>query len=226
MTFLRRQQTSLDAYLHLLENKGADADNLARRRALLEKLLPFLAKKPVQSEFFRGAVDEAMGVIDKSDWPFFLTIVRDFHYFWINDFKAIAALQKSGGLDVSPELPPTPQGTLKDLWAQLGTEKFVTTEKWTTNAYKAALRNEGLENKAVEIRVKLAQLLLLQLRKVEGKDGKVYRQAVESLLPVFLKKETSELFIWVVREFFHFWLGDPNAADCLNEHMENPNTLW
>jgi hypothetical protein len=226
MTFLRRQQTSLDAYLNLLENKGADADNLARRRDLLEKLLPFLAKKPVKSEYFRNAVDEALTEIDKNDWPFFLAIVRDFHYFWINDFKAIAALQKSGGLHVSPELPQTPEGSLKNLWEQLSKEKFSITEKWPLNAYKHALKNEGLENEAVEVRVKMAQLLLLQLRKVDGKSGTVYRLAVESMLPVFLKKETSELFLWVVREFFHFWLGDPNATECLSEHTENPNTLW
>ena len=68
----------------------------------------------------------------------------------------------------------------------------------------------------------------MQLRQTEGKDGHVYRLAVESMLPVFLKKETSELFIAVVREFFHFWLGDPNASENLSssDSLNDPSTLW
>lgn len=227
MTFLRRQQTSLDAYLTLLNSKGVHASDLARRRELLEKLLPFLARKPVRGEYYRSAVDEAMSSIDKNDWPFFLNVVRDFYHFWINDFKAIAAMHKGGAFELSPELPKTPEGSLQDLWERLDSEKFSVTEKWTINAYKAALRNQGTENEIIEIRLRLAQLLLLQLRQTEEKDGRAYRLAAESMLPVFAKRETSELFIGVVREFFHFWLGDPNAAECIStRHSDGYNTLW
>ena len=228
MTVLRRQQTSVDAYLALMEKNGADADNLARRRALLDKLMPFLAQRPVKGEFFRNAVDEAMPLIEKTEWPFFMTVVRDFYYFWVNDFKMIAAMQKSGSFQVNPALPTPPEGNLKTLWESLATEKFSLSEKWPINAYKAALRDEGIEQDAIDTRAKMAQLLLLQLRKIDGKDGHTYRLAVESMLPVFLKKETSELFIAVVREFFHFWLGDPNAPDNLSssESLNGPNTLW
>lgn len=227
MTFLRRQQTSLAAYLKLMESKGADPENLARRRELLGKLLPYLAKKPVRGEYYRNAIDESMALIARNDWPFFLTVVRDFYHFWINDFKAIATLYKNGSYDVSPELPSSPEGTLKSLWQQLDSEKFSLAEKWPITAYKTALLTEGLPKDIVEIRMKLAQLLLQQLRKVEGKNGHVYRLAVESMLPVFGKKETSELFIGVAREFFHFWLGDPNATERItSSNMDNPNTLW
>jgi len=227
MTFLRRQQTSLEAYLTLMESKGASPEDLAKRRDLLEKLLPFLAKKPVRGEYYRGAIDEAMPLIDKNDWPFFLSVVRDFYHFWVNDFKAIAALHKSGAYGIPLPLPKTPEGSLKDLWAQLKSEQFSISEKWPINAYRAALTHEGLEKEVIEIRVKLAQLLLLQLRHVDGKNGNVYRMAVDSMLPIFLKKETSELFIGIVREFFHFWLGDPNAAECITtDNMDGPNTLW
>lgn len=227
MTFLRRQQTSLEAYLNLMESKGADPDNLARRRDLLEILLPFLAKKPVKGTSYRNAIDESLALIDKNDWPFFLGIGRDFYHFWINDFKSIAALHKSGAYDLRPELPQTPEGTLKDLWTNLKSESFSTSEKWPINAYKSALLNEGLEKEVVEIRVKLAQLLLVQLRKVDGKNGDLYRLAAESMFPVFLKKETLELFIGVMREFFHFWLGDPNAAERITtDNPKSPHALW
>lgn len=228
MTVLRRQQTSVDAYLALMEKNGADADNIARREALLAQLMPFLSQRPVKGEFFRNAVDEAMPLIDKAEWPFFMTVVRDFYYFWINDFKTIAAMQKSGSFQVNPTLPKPPEGNLKTLWESLATQKFSLSEKWPINAYKAALRDEGIEQNAVDTRAKLAQLLLLQLRQTEGKDGHVYRLAVESMLPVFLKKETSELFIAVVREFFHFWLGDPNASENLSssDSLNDPSTLW
>jgi hypothetical protein len=58
----------------------------------------------------------------------------------------------------------------------------------------------------------LVKLLLVQLRATEEKDGKNYRAAVDAILPLFVMKETLHLFLAVVREFFHFWIGAPNAA--------------
>lgn len=227
MTLLHRQQISLDAYFKLLKGKGVADDDIARRQQLLEKLLPLLAKRPVKGEYYRGAVDEALLAIEKVDWPFFLTVARDFFHFWVNDFKAIAALHERGVFEPASHLPLTPEGTLKDLWARLDTEKFSVSEKWPINTYKAALRDEGIENEVIDIRIRLAQLLLIQLRKVEGHDSRAYRLAAESMLPVFAKKETSELFISAVREFFHFWLGDPNAAERISSAQAgDQGSLW
>lgn len=220
MTTPDREQTALDAYLKLMQGKGADGGNLAYRRVLLEKLLPALSAQPAEGWLYRDAVDECLEQIDRNDWPFFLVLSREYFHFWADDVKAIAALHASGGFEVEPPMPAQSEEKLKQLWQRLDTEKFSVAEMWPLKAYMAALREEGADKAVVETRQKLVKLLLIQLREVEEKNGKVYRTVVESMLPLFVMKETRYLFLAVVREFFYFWMGDPDAASHIT--LEQP----
>jgi len=211
MTIPRRQMKSMEAYLTLMQGKGADKDNLSHRRKCLETLLPFLANKPVRGEFYRNAVDESLAKVDRSEWPFYLAVAREYFHFWANDFKAIAAMHAKGGFDMAPSVPAPPTRTFKQLWDGLEAEKFSVSEMWPLKAYVAALRQQGADSSVVETRQKLSKLLLVQLREVEDRNGAIYRAVVDSLLPIFTMKEMSLLFILVVREFFYFWMGDPDA---------------
>lgn len=207
-----REATALEAYLKLMQGKGADGANLARRSALLETLFPLLAGNPAESWLYRDAVDESLKGVDRNDWPFYLVLTREYFHFWMGDFKAIAALHASGGFEVDSPEPSNIDEKLKEIWKRLDTEKFSVTEKWPLKAYLAALRDDGADKAIVETRQKLVKLLLVQLRETETKSGKVYRSIVESMLPLFVMQETRYLFLAVVREFFYFWIGDPEAA--------------
>jgi hypothetical protein len=208
-----REQKALEAYLKLMQGRGADAENLARRRALLEKLLPALAGEPAEGWLYREAVDESLVQVSRSDWPFFLLLTREYFQFWTDDFKAIAAsLHDSGSFEVEPPAQAQTDESFKQLWKRLDTEKFSLVEVWPLNAYLAALREEGSDQSVVETREKLIKLLLVQLRDAKECDGTNYRNAVDAMLPLFVMKETRHLFIAVVRQFFHFWIGAPNAA--------------
>ncbi|MCX7628589.1 MAG: hypothetical protein N2Z69_09320 [Methylophilaceae bacterium] len=207
-----RETNALEAYLRLLRSKGADEANLSRRRESLSMLLPMLAGRPSSGMHYREAVDVVLEKLDRAEWPFFLMVSREYFYFWMGDLKAIAALHSEGEFEVEP--PPLPQveDKLKEVWKRLDTEKFSVVETWPLKAYVAALREEGADKSVLETRAKLVKLLLIHLRGVETKSGKAYRAVVESLLPLFAMKETRYLFLAVVREFFYFWMGDPDAA--------------
>lgn len=225
MVILKRQQQSLEAYLKLLESKGADQENLSRRRVLLEQFLPLLANRPAKGEHYRKAVDECMTLIDRKDWPFFLQLVREYYYFWNNDFKAIAMLCKEDAFNTWPEIFRTPAKSLKELWEQMDSESFSAGEKWPLNAYRAVLREDGADTRMIETRSKMVKLLLLQLRHAEDRSGRIYRAAVDSMLPLFTKMETSALFLEVVREFFPFWIGNPDAAHVYSD-MRQTSYAW
>ena len=64
----------------------------------------------------------------------------------------------------------------------------------------------------IEARVNLAKLLLLRLRDAPEVDDKYFRIAVDTTVPLFTMKETKRLFLIVVREYYYFWAGSPNAA--------------
>ena len=62
---------------------------------------------------------------------------------------------------------------------------------------------------------RLLLLLLLRLRCLTEKNARSYRTAVNATLPLFELRETRLLFLIVVREFFYFWIGDPEAPSHL-----------
>jgi hypothetical protein len=207
-----REQAALDAYCKLMQGKGADEANLAQRCALLTQLLPRLTAQPAEGWLYRDIVDDVLPLIEREQWPFFLLLTREYFPFWTSDIKAIATLNADGGFVVDPPPQAQTEESLKQVWKRLDTEKFSVAETWPLKAYLAALREEGADKLVVDTRQKLVKLLLVQLRDITEKNGKHYRTAVESTLPLFVMKETRNLFLVVVREFFYFWMGDPDAA--------------
>jgi len=207
-----REFVALNAYLKLMSNKGADDANIARRKEFLLRLIPLLAGKALQVEIYRTHVDQLLKLSDKTLHPFFMGVAHEYQRFWINDIKAIAALHSSGGFNVAPKVAPVPIESLETLWKTVEKEQFSVTEKWPLKAYASALREEGASQDVVETRSRLVKLLLLRLREVDGKDGDHYRAAAHALLPLFELKDTRSMFLAVVREFYYFWIGDPNAV--------------
>jgi hypothetical protein len=73
------------------------------------------------------------------------------------------------------------------------------------------LRFENADQTLIDTRLKLAKILLVRLRDAPDKNNKVYRTTVDATLPLFEVKKNRRLFLVVVREFFHFWAGNPDA---------------
>lgn len=207
-----REQEALGAYLRLLRNKGASIEALKQREDFLSKLLPDLAGEPNEGRLYRDIVENLLETIDKTQWSFYLPVAREFFPFWIKDIKAIAALNADAGFDVEPPQWQPLDCNLKALWAILDKEKFAVAETWPLKSYTLALRQEGASQTLVDTRVKLVKLLLVRLRDAPDKHHKLYRIAVDSTVPLFAMREMRQLFLIVVREFFYFWIGDPDAA--------------
>ena len=207
-----REQEALKAYLKLLLSKGATSANLERRMQFLVQLEPSIAGKPCDGSVYRNAVEELLDKTDKTEWPFCLLVAREYFPFWTQDIKAITALNSGSAFDIQPfEWQPL-EANLKTLWGMLDKEQFSTTEKWPLKAYTHALRQEGATQLLVDTRVKLVKLLLVRLKDAPEKNHKIYRVAVDFTVPLFTMKETRRLFLAVVREFYYFWIGDPEAA--------------
>lgn len=206
-----KEQDALEAYLRLLTGKGAGVEVLAQRREAVQRLILLLQQLPDNGSRYRDAVEALMQQTDKSDWPAFLSIVREYFYFWSSDIKAIAAMHAGGDFDIAPLPAALPEEKLKTLWGGLDGAVFSVSEKWMLKAYASALRDEGADKSVEETRVKLVKLLLLRLRDATDKNPRCYRLGVNATLPLFALRETRMLFLIVVREFYYFWIGDPEA---------------
>jgi len=208
-----RENEAINAYLKLLQSKGADHDVLEKRTLFLQQLSLNLAKRELNGNEYREAIEDLMESVPADDWHMGLTAAREFYPFWIKDIKAIVALNVNPGFDVAPlQWRPLP-ASLKSLTDSLETEKFDASENWPLKAYSQALRNEGSEQVLVDARVKLAKIILIRLRSAPVKSHKSYRTAVDLTLPLFNMKQSRRLFLVVVREFYHFWTGNPDAGN-------------
>jgi hypothetical protein len=207
-----REQEALGAYLKLLQNKGVSEVSLKQREVLLLELMPRIADLSNDGLLYRDAVEDFLDSLDKTKWAFCLAVAREYFPFWTKDIKAIAALNADAGFDLSSEQWQPFDYNLKVLWEMLDKEQFGVSETWPLKSYTLALRQEGATQSLVDTRIKLVKLLLMRLRDAPDKNHKVYRIAVDSSASLFAVKETRHLFFSVVREFYYFWIGDPNAA--------------
>lgn len=207
-----REKEAIDAYLKLLQAKGAGDDVLLMRTTFLEKLSLHLVGRALDGNEYREALETLMETVPADEWHASLTTAREFYPFWVRDIKAIAAFNLNSGFDIDPiEWRPL-QASLKSLSDSLEKEKFEASETWPLKAYSQALRHEGAEQALVDTRVKLAKIILIRLRDAPLKNNKSFRIAVDSTLPLFNIKQNRRLFLVVVREFYHFWTGNPEAG--------------
>ncbi len=209
----KREQEALSAYLNFLRNKGAGEAGLKQREKVLKQLEPSIANFANDSYSFRLGVDNYLGQIDKSEWPFSLQVIREYFPFWSGNMKLIPALNSGEAFSVDQVQWQKLEGDLKAVWENLRNEKFSLVDTLALDAYKAALSNKGADKALMETRINLVKLLLLRLKGVTNKTPIIYRKAADSTLTVFDIKETRYLFLIVVREFYYFWIEDPKAAD-------------
>lgn len=180
-----RENEAINVYLKLLQAKGASGAVLHKHILFLEKLALHLIDKRLEGSEYREAIETLIESIPAEDWHMSLTAAREFYPFWVQDIKAIAALNSSSGFDIQPDAWKPESTSLKSLTDSLETEKFNVSENWPLKAYAQAMRHEGAEQSLVDTRVKLAKIILMRLRTTPLKNHKTYRTAVDFTLPLF-----------------------------------------
>ena len=206
-----REQQAIEVYIKLLTGKGFGPETFVPRVNFLNKLMQLLAGKELNGREYRMAIEVLMDEIANDDWPESLVIAREYFPFWMNDLKAVSLFSKNATEDPLPIDWKPIEVTLSSLWHAVDTEKFGTTDSWALKGYTKALRNENADQTLIETRLKLAKILLVRLRDAPDKNNKIYRTTVDATLPLFEVKKNRRLFLVVVREFFHFWAGNPEA---------------
>ena len=214
-----REHKALKAYFAFLSNKGASAEDLQQRAEVLEKLDPLLNGIACQGSTYRQAVDAMLGLIDKAAGAKALVIIREYYPFWLGDVKAIATLNQEQAFDIHLTQWQSFSGDLSALWAQLQHAKFSTTDVWAMKAYELTLKQKAFDKAIIETRIKLAKLLLLQLQDKPAPNARDFRQATDAMLMAFETPALRHLFLLVVREFYYFWAGEPEAADYVKDSL-------
>jgi hypothetical protein len=221
MTIQEREQQALEVYIKLLKSKGFGPETFVQRINFLNKLMPLLAEKQQIGSVYRLVLEGLMDSIKEEDWPESLLVAREYYPFWANDIKAIARLNQGSVKDTLPIDWKPLQVQLADLWYSVDEQKFSRTDSWALKAYTKALRNENADQVLIDTRVKLAKILLVRLSDAPERDQRAFRTTIDATLPLFELKKNRRIFLVVVREFFHFWSGNPEAE----KFILNGNTI-
>ncbi len=221
MTIQEREQQALEVYIKLLKSKGFGPETFIQRTNFLNKLMPLLADKEQTGNAYRVTLEGLMDGVAEDDWPESLVVAREYFPFWANDIRAVAKLNQAVSKDSLPIDWKPIQIQLADLWYSVDEQKFSRTDSWALKAYTKALRNENADQVLIDTRIKLAKILLLRLSDAPERDNKAYRTTIDATLPLFEIKKNRRLFLVVVREFFHFWSGNPDAE----KYILNTNTV-
>jgi len=208
-----REKIATNAYLNLLKSKGVDETVLMIRSTILNELSVLLAGKTLDGTGYRQVLEKYIEKIAPDEWPIHLATAREFYHFWVGDFKAISKLNHQETFVLREDAWMPEPTTLKALTERLKTEKFETAESWPLKAYQQALRNAGADQALVNTRVNLAKISLMRLRHAPDKNHQSYRTVVDSTMPLFRVKDSRRIFLEVVREFYHFWTGNPEAEN-------------
>jgi len=211
MTIAAREQQAFDVYLKLLARKGFGPETFVFRTWFLDQLMPMLAGDDVSGKHYREVLDDLIDTVKEEEWPEGLAVAREYYPFWVGDMKAISVLNQTTEEDYLPIDWKPVKKDLATLWYAIDAETFSRTNSWALKAYTKALRKQIEDKLVIETRVKLAKLLLLRLSEAPEQGNKDYRVAADATHPLFTIKENRFLFLIVVREFFHFWAGDPKA---------------
>jgi hypothetical protein len=216
-----REQQALEVYFKLLTAKGFGPETFVQRTNFLNKLLPLLADVEMGGAEYRLAIESVMDSVPADEWPESLMVSREYFPFWMNDLKAVAQFNTTTTKDQLPMDWKPANVSLSSLWHTIDQEKFSTTDSWAIKGYTKALRNENADQTLIDTRIKLAKVLLVRLKDAPDKSNKIYRTTVDATLPLFEVKKNRRLFLVVVREFFHFWSGNPDAE----KYILNANTV-
>lgn len=208
-----REDAAIAAYFNLIRSKGGDDLSISLRLPLLNQLLPLLAGCACIGSEYRDKLEQIMELQPPEHWPPYLVIAREFYPFWMGDFKAISMLSSEVGFDLHPVAWMPAAITLPVIWQSIDQEKFTTAESWAIKSYSMALKEEDASQDLVDVRLKLAKILVVRMRDAPITQKNAYRLVVDATLPLFELKKTRQLFLVVVREFYHFWSGNPDAKD-------------
>lgn len=210
---ISREQVAKNAYLALLRSKGVDEATIALRETILNELSVLLEDQLLDGAGYRVVIEAFVEQKPADDWPMVLSTAREFFHFWMDDLERIVAMNKKQAFKNDEADWHPGSTTIDELKDALKVEKFGTSEMWPLKAYKQGLKNAGAGKPLVDARAKFAKMMLLRLRESPLKNHQNYRTVVDSTLPLFRLKKSRKLFLEVVREFYHFWSGNPEAEN-------------
>ena len=195
---------AVESYTRTLKNNNKSSYYIHRSKYYLLKLSEHAYGIEPTGISYRHAVNALLSNIDIEDKTFCINLARSFYPFWKNAYSALIEEQ----LDKSTKANHKDM-EFADLWNSADEFFLSDSESWHINLYKNAMQRAGAIESEVKARVKMAKLILNELRN-HDQTSEGFRTAVEIIAANFLREQSRDYFQVVSREFYPFWV-DTNS---------------
>jgi hypothetical protein len=194
---------AIESYLNSLVAKGVSNKCIVDSKHFLGKLALSLPDTHADGASYRQTVEALIKELDVEERRFCISLAREFYVFWIRENSLADEFY-----NVQVFESETQKEELMALWNNIEQEFFSDTESLPLNMYINSMRKIGVSERDVNIRRKIAKVLIVALRNKLGSAEETYRDAINKTQHLFLWQDQKEFFLIVSREFHHFWLGN------------------
>lgn len=189
---------ALYTYFRQFKLKAKDHAVIQRNQSFLIKLATSLHGVSVDGDSYRQAVDQFLFNVDSNEKQLCIDLARNFYSYWVNANGTLL----EGSAEQSAE-DAYQEGSIIALWNSVDEVQLSSVEKEKLNHYKAVIEHKGLLDKEVEVRVKIAKVILVELQK-NNPTAEGYRANVDAIQKRFSSVRLRDYVLAVSREFYHF----------------------
>ncbi|MDC7704944.1 hypothetical protein [Vogesella indigofera] len=200
---------ALDAYLNLLEQKGAAVEVVLFRRNILRRLVQILRGQPRNRDVYRSAINALLSICPPGDRPAAMTAAREYYYFWLGDLQRLAQMNARAGFTTHHVRLPV-LASFADLQQRMSEENFASFPP-SLDIYLGKLYELGADDEVLAERAGLIKPLLYLLHG-QAHHPDSFRTAVDAMLIHLTDDYARDSFLTISREFFYYWMTFPDAG--------------
>jgi len=160
---------------------------------------------------YRNAVQPYIESLNEDDKSFGVDLIREFYSFWYKEQQPDVLSEDVDILHRYIFKKSDADEQLFEKWNAADNIKLSSEELNVLQNYVEVLVSLSIGYNAVKVRKKMAKLILLELRHLPDLKSNNYRAAVNKLQEMIKSKDLKMFFGYLSREFYYFWINDPEA---------------
>lgn len=192
---------ALVQYFHDFKLRTKSEAVIQSNKAFLVNLAQHVYGVNVDGASYRQAVDKLILDVDENQRHFCVDISRSFYPYLVNASNALTKSKKPTDLAFDSK-----KETLMDVWHEIESISLSPPETEVITRYIEAKRPQRLTEKEIEVRSKIAKVIVVEQRKL-ALTPESYRENITSIQTLISSARLKDYILEVAREFYPFYLN-------------------
>lgn len=188
---------AIETYINDIKIQGVSDNIVHESKHFLTQLAQYIYGIDVDGGSYRQAVKAMILDTENDKKTLCINLARNFYRYWSASSSSVIHEQTSN-LNIQKE-------EFIKLWQGIDDEFLYALEDWLLNSYIESMQKIGISESHIDIRQKIAKVIIIELRKVDTNNEEDYRNTINRVQTLFSSPDMQDFFLIVSREFYHFW---------------------